>query len=97
MQAIRETGNGHPEFDPEQWLSEDRTHCTVNNEMGNFVFGKGARNCVGQNLAIIELVTVLAILGRQVATVDMTQEEQDREFFIIGDHPTGLPLRLIAH
>lgn len=94
MQAIRETGNGNPEFDPQQWLSEDRTECTVNKEMGNFVFGKGIRSCPGHNLAIIELVTVLAVLGREVSGIKMSEEEIEREFFIIGNHPTGLPLTL---
>lgn len=96
MQAIRETGNGSPEFDPEQWLSDDRTKCTVNTEMGNVAFGKGIRNCVGKNLAVIELVTALVVLGREVSGIEMAPEEIDREFFMIGEHPTGLPLKLVA-
>ena len=96
MQAIRETGNGSRGFEPEQWLSEDRTKCTINNDMGNVAFGKGARHCVGKNLAVIELVTALAVLGREVRGIEMSQEEMDRYFFLIGNHPTGLPLRLVA-
>jgi cytochrome P450 len=95
LQAIKNTGNGSPEFDPQQWLNEERTKCTVNEEMGNFVFGKGQRNCIGRNLAVAEMVTILAILGREVSSVQMTQEEQERAFFTVGDHPTGLPLKLI--
>jgi cytochrome P450 len=95
LQAIKNTGNGSPEFDPQQWLDEEKTKCTVNEEMGNFVFGKGQRNCIGRNLAVAEVVTILAILGREVSSVEMTQEEQERAFFSVGDHPTGLPLKLI--
>ena len=95
MQAFLETGNGTETFDPGFWLSEDLFECTPNDEMGNFVFGKGARNCVGKNLAVIELVTFLAVLGREVSAVKMSQEEMDRMFPIVGGHPTGLPLQLL--
>lgn len=92
MQAIKSTGNGSPEFDPQQWLSEDRTQCTPNESMGNFVMGKGPRSCIGRNLAMIELITFLAILGREVSAVLMTEEEIRRPISLIGDHPTGMPV-----
>lgn len=95
MQAIKATGNGSSEFNPHQWLSEDFTECTVNAEMGNFVFGKGARNCLGKNLAVTELITFLAILGREVSSIEMSQEVQQTEFSILGDHPSGMPLKLV--
>lgn len=97
MQAILETGNGSKEFDPEQWLSEERTQCKTNDELGNFVFGKGARNCVGKNLAMTEAIIFLAVLGREVSAIEMSKEEQERVFFIVGNHPTDMPLKLIPH
>ena len=100
MQAVRETGSGGFEFKPEHWLSEDRTEdrarCTINSEPGNVSFGKGPRVCVGKNFSIIELVTALAVLVREVRGIEMSQKETDRELFLTGDHPTGLPLRLVA-
>lgn len=93
--ALLETGNGSREFSPQHWLSEDRTECTVNDEYGNFVFGKGNRNCVGKNLAVIELVSFLAVLGREVSAIEMSKMEKERQISMVGDHPTGLPLKLV--
>jgi hypothetical protein len=95
VQATKATGHGLDAFDPDQWLSNDRTQVQLNTELGNFSFGAGARRCVGQFLAITELTTALAILAREVQRVDITEEETNREFFILG-HPTGMPLKLIV-
>ena len=95
MQATLGTGNGTHTFDPGFWLSEDRTECTINDEMGNFVFGKGARSCVGRHLAVIELVAFLAVLAREVSAVKMSEKEMERPFTLLGGHPTGMPLQLL--
>lgn len=96
VQAILETGSGKKEFDPQHWLSEDRTQCTPNDSMANMVFGAGPRNCIGKHLAMIETICFLAVLGREVGKVDMDPTEYEQNFFIIGDHPTGLPLTLTS-
>jgi hypothetical protein len=44
---------------------------------------------------LIETIAFLACLGREVSNIEMSREEQERTFFIIGDHPTGLPLKLV--
>lgn len=94
MQATREAGDGRREFNPQQWLSADRTECTpIASTKGFFAFGKGGRNCMGQNLAMIEMVTFLAILGREVKRIEMSKEEMERDF--LGVHPTGMPLTLV--
>jgi cytochrome P450 len=95
MQAILATGPGTSNFDPQFWLNEDRTECRLNDERGNFAFGRGNRSCSGRHLALIETIAFLACLGREVSKIEMSRNEQERQFFIIGDHPTGLPLKLV--
>ena len=51
MQAGQRTGNASADFNPGQWLNEDRTKMTPN-EPGNISFSKGPRNCVGKSLAL---------------------------------------------
>lgn len=93
MQMTQEVGSGSLEFNPQQWLSDDRTECVpIASEKGFFAFGKGPRNCLGQNLAVIELTTYLAVLGREVEGIEMSREEMELDF--LGVHPTGMPLKL---
>jgi cytochrome P450 len=96
MQATLETGPGTPKFDPQFWLNEDRTECRLNDERGNFAFGRGFRSCTGKHLALLEMIAFLACLGREVSKIDISREEQERPFFFHFDHPTGLPLKLVA-
>jgi hypothetical protein len=61
----------------------------------HFIFGVGPRACIGQNLAVVELVSFLIVLAREVKAVQMSVEEQEREMAIFFPPPTGLPLRFI--
>ena len=82
------------EFDPLQWLSEDRTTVTLNGQPGNIGFGAGPRMCPGKKLANVEMVTLLATLSRHVSEIKMSREELEMDYFMIGGHPTGMPLSL---
>jgi cytochrome P450 len=69
-------------------------HVTMNNDIGNLAFGGGMRKCSGSNLAMAEIIAMLVILGREVSAFDISQEELQRPYFLLG-HPTGMPLRLV--
>lgn len=66
----------------------------MNAQPGNIGFGAGPRMCPGKQLATIEMVTLLAILARNVSKIEMSREELERDYFMIGGHPTGMPLSL---
>jgi hypothetical protein len=59
------------------------------------VFGVGPRSCVGQNLAVSELVAFLIVLAREVREVKISVEEQERQMAPVFPHPTGIPARFI--
>jgi cytochrome P450 len=92
MQATRRTGNGSHEFDPAQWLSDDRRSVRANVDAGNFVWGAGARRCIGAQLATIEITTVLMILAREVQHIGIAPEDLQAVFRPNDTHPTGLPV-----
>jgi cytochrome P450 len=101
--ATNETGAGPDTFDPWYWLrggegagGGEGGGCAANNEIGNFTWGHGPRRCIGQSLATVELVVLLAAVAREVARIEMSQEEAARPFGnpVFG-HPSGLPLTLV--
>lgn len=57
-------------------------------------FGSGARVCVGKFLAISELVTALAIIGRFVGRIEMDSKDATRVVTLVKGHPTGIPATL---
>lgn len=57
-------------------------------------FGAGARVCVGKSLAIYELVTAVAIIGRLVGRIEMDDEDATRIVTLVKGHPTGIPATL---
>jgi cytochrome P450 len=93
--SIEGTGPGRDVFDPNYWL-HGAGEAVTNTERGNFTFGHGPRRCIGQSLATVELVVLLAVVAREVSRIDMTPEEAARPFGnpVFG-HPSGLPLTLV--
>ena len=87
--SIEGTGPGRDVFDPNYWL-RGAGEAVTNTERGNFTFGHGPRRCIGQSLATVELVVLLAVVARVVSRIDMTPEEAARPF---GNPVFGHPLR----
>ena len=95
MQSGQKTGSGTPAYNPGQWLNEDHSKVTMNKDPGHLPFGKGVRNCVGQNLATVEMILIFVLLAREVREVVVSEEEIKRPFNAIA-HSTGCPLRFVA-
>jgi cytochrome P450 len=95
VSAIRASGNGGGTFDPCQWLQGPDSACAENDGRGNFVWGGGARRCLGEHLALVELMVTLAVLAREVQEIRMSDEEAALPFTSVLGHPTGLPVTLI--
>jgi cytochrome P450 len=94
VQAIERTGASGQEFDPHNWLLADGREAAPNTARGNFVWGAGPRRCVGQSLATAELLTAMCVVAREVAQIDMSPEEAERDFPPFA-YPSGMPLRLM--
>ena len=88
------TGAGPGVFDPSHWLTGPDGAAVENSEPGNWVLGGGLRKCVGKNVVMMELTTVLAAVGREVGGVSMSAEDADVTFGVTSGHPTGLPVTL---
>jgi cytochrome P450 len=93
--SIRGTGSGDPKFDPAYWLAEDGRSCAVNNSPSDLTFSAGPRSCVGRNLALIETLTAMVVLAREVKSIEMSEQEAQRDFFPVLPHPTGMPATLV--
>lgn len=63
---------------------------------GYMPFSRGKRKCLGEHFAMSELVVALLTMARHVKKIDMPHEEMTREYFVIGPHPTGLPVTFVA-
>jgi cytochrome P450 family 709 len=92
--TIRSSGSAS--FDPAQWLSDDRRTAAMNESPCNITFSLGPRSCTGRNLAMVEIVTLMAVLAREVAAIHMSPDEMNRAFNALLPHPTGMPVRLVA-
>jgi hypothetical protein len=94
---------GSSEMGPSSTLSSnEKSSCSAQlfkqkeaNSTRQLVFGVGPRSCVGQSLAVAELVTFLIVLAREVQEVKMSAEEQEREMVPLFPHPTGIPAHFI--
>lgn len=93
MQPTKATGTA--DFNPAQWLDATGTAAVPNDGPGNLAWGGGPRRCAGQNLATVELITSLAILGREVQRFEIPPEKNDHDYFSTQTHPTGCPATII--
>lgn len=99
------TRAGRTAFDPAQWLTFPRGGDLASEAPTGFnpalaqheslAFGHGARRCLGRHLGTMELIAVVAVLARRVAEVRMSDEEMQRPFFPMFEHPTGMPVTLV--
>ena len=85
------TGAGAGTFDPQHWLG-GAGGAQENTEQGNWVFGGGLRSCVGKNVALMELLTAVALIGRSIGSIDIAPKDADAEFPVASGHPTGMPV-----
>lgn len=96
LQPTTTTGGGTLEFDPSQWLNADGTAARGNDSKANLAFGAGPRRCVGQSVATVEVITTIAIMGREVDTLAVPPGEHDINFGATPYHPTGMPIMLTS-
>ncbi|KAI3327533.1 cytochrome P450 [Xylariaceae sp. AK1471] len=54
-------GEDHEKFCPERWLTSDREHLRQM-EAAHMGFSRGRRNCIGQNIAVMQMKKVLPAL-----------------------------------
>jgi cytochrome P450 len=66
LQAAKTTGTSGGKWNPGQWLSEDRTHATMNDDINHMPFGTGPQRCPGRNIATTGMIAKLALLARYV-------------------------------
>ena len=71
-------------FVPERWLKSDETRAQDRNLVA---FGKGTRNCVGQNLGQAELYMTLAAVLKdfdfELFKTDVTDVEIERDWYVM--------------
>eukprot|EP00892_Ulva_mutabilis_P000151 jgi/Ulvmu1/10136/UM006_0090.1 len=88
----RATGSSGSAFDPGQWLKDDGTAAKTNDSPGYLTFGAGPRRCLGQNLAMVEVIMVLALMGREVDSMAINPKDHDLLGAATVKHPTGIPI-----
>ena len=64
--------------------------------MKALAFSSGPRQCVGGHFALTQLMTVLIILAREVKQIELSSEEQARDFSATFGHPTGMPATVVG-
>ena len=97
---------GSDAFDPAQWLAypagagpgdaaATAYRPAQHRVETSMAFGGGARQCLGNNLAVSEMIAVIAVLVRGAGGVRMAPEERERRTFAMFEHPTGMPVELV--
>jgi len=87
-------GTDAREFRPERWLTDDAKHL----EKSMVSFSKGARQCIGINLAQAEMILTLAMLVNRFSfTIDETMAEDDTfplDYFVLSFRGSGIRLHV---
>lgn len=68
---------GSANRDPRRWTNPDQFDME-RNTMGHVGFGMGVHRCIGQSITRMEAATVLRVLARQVARIEITGQPQRR-------------------
>ncbi|KAF2092698.1 cytochrome P450 [Rhizodiscina lignyota] len=86
-------GGDHDTFDPDRWLAEGYTKEKVNYLMP---FGMGHRACIGRNVAMINILKCVTIIGRHFSLEVMDPEEElEMETVGIGEKKGPLMCKIV--
>ncbi|KAF2494400.1 putative cytochrome P450 [Lophium mytilinum] len=82
-------------FIPERWLEPDGSIGATALRLEHYLltFGKGARGCVGINLAYAELYSVMATVVRQFGTRLELYQTEERDMEAVHDYCAGMTRR----
>ncbi|MFP5347522.1 MAG: cytochrome P450, partial [Actinomycetes bacterium] len=94
---LQRRGGAFPEpeaFLPERWL-EPGTDALARSQRGEYLpFGLGPRLCIGRDVALVELVLLLAELLRDHAVASVPGTTVEVEALVTLRPRAGIPLRL---
>ena len=82
------------QFQPERWLTASQEPHTGHTPQALMPFGGGPRVCPGRHLALLEITTVMAMLGRNFTLTTPVDAPPVREHFAFTMKPTHLRLQL---
>jgi cytochrome P450 len=82
-------------FIPERWLEADGSIGATANHLEHYLltFGRGARGCVGINLAYAELYSVIATVVRRFGERLELWETEERDIEAVHDYFAGMTRR----
>ena len=82
------------QFQPERWLTAPLEPRTGHTPQATMPFGGGPRVCPGRHLALLEIKTVMAMLGRNFTLTTPADAPPVQEHFAFTMKPTHLRLQL---
>ncbi len=82
------------QFQPERWLTASLEPRTGHTPQAFMPFGGGPRVCPGRHLALLEITTVMAMLGRNFTLTKPVDAPPVREHFAFTMKPIHLRLQL---
>lgn len=86
-------GTDHDTFNPDRWLADGYTKEKLNYLMP---FGMGNRSCIGRNVAMINIMKCVTMIGRHYTLEAMDQDEQlEMETVGIGEKKGPLMCNIV--